>query len=173
MKSIELTHSNVRNLFDYNKNTGILTNKVNRGGTSKAGDKVGFKSKGGYLSAHLCGRYYQVHRIIWFWMTGEWPEIIDHKDGNKQNNKWNNLRNVDYFKNCQNQRLASDNTSGITGVSFIKKHKKWRASIMYRNKRYALGEFINFDDAVKARKQAEKDFGFYQNHGLIRKKNDE
>ena len=53
-------------------------------------------------------------------------------------------------------KLTKANSSGIRGVGFIKKSSKWRASIVYKNKNYYLGEYINFNDAVKARSEAEK-----------------
>ena len=71
----------------------------------------------------------------------------------------------DYVTPSQNQmnsKLSSNNTSGVTGVYWVKKCNKWNANIKINNKYIHLGNFTDFDDAVKARKEAEqKYFGEY------------
>lgn len=59
------------------------------------------------------------HRLAWLYMTGEWPrQEIDHIDGDRANNKWLNLRDVDHATNMQNRRVAqSNNVGGFLGVS--------------------------------------------------------
>ena len=87
---------------------------------------------------------------------------VDHINGNKYDNRKNNLRVCTIAENCYNKGLLINNTSGYTGVSWSKKLNKWRARIGYRRKEYSLGCFDNLDDAIKARKQAEeKYFGEY------------
>ena len=54
--------------------------------------------------------------------------------------------------------LRGNNTSGFTGVSWNKQQQKWRSWITYKDNVINLGMFSNFEDAVKARKEAEKKY---------------
>jgi hypothetical protein len=99
-------------------------------------------------------------------MTGKFPKLdIDHIDGNGINNKWNNLREVTRSQNCRNIKLASNNTSGFIGVRWNEENKKWRALIGIDRKSKHLGYFDNLEEAIMARKNAERMFGFHPNHG--------
>lgn len=90
--------------------------------------------------------------------------FIDHIHGNQSRNddRKSNLRIVTPSQNMMNKSLARNNISGVTGVSFIKNECKWCAQIRVNNKQINLGHFDSFEDAVKARKDAEeKYFGEY------------
>lgn len=70
-------------------------------------------------------------------------------------------------------KLASDNTSGVTGVYWDKTRNNWFSCIQANNKTINLGRFINFNDAVKARKEAEKIyFGEYSYDESMKKAKD-
>lgn len=89
-------------------------------------------------------------------------ELIDHINGNKLDNRKCNLRIVDYSKNAMNSKTPSNNTSGIKGVYWDKRSNKWEAAIQINMKKKSLGYFKNKEDAIKARKEAEKElFGEY------------
>lgn len=81
--------------------------------------------------------------------------IIDHINRNPSDNRKENLRITDNAHNRMNMSLMSTNTSGVTGVSFYKNENKWSAEIYCNNKHIHLGRFISFEDAVKARLEAE------------------
>ena len=76
---------------------------------------------------------------------------IDHKDRDPLNNKISNLRLATRKENCANQKIRKNNTSGVTGVLWNKSKGKWEAWI----KKVYLGCFLNKEDAIKARKEAE------------------
>lgn len=82
---------------------------------------------------------------------------IDHKDRNPLNNRRNNLRQVTHRSNIYNNPKQTNNTSGIVGVSWRKDRNRWRAHIKVNQKYKNLGHFINFDDAVEARRKAEEE----------------
>jgi hypothetical protein len=111
------------------------------------------------------GRSYYLHRVIWLLVHGEWPETVDHIDGDRSNNRLANLRSVSHLENMKNCRRSVRNTSGITGVSFRSADQTWIAYITQDGKRVHLGTFSAMDEAVSARKIAEKQFGYHQNHG--------
>ena len=89
--------------------------------------------------------------------------VCDHIDGNRLNNTRQNIRFVTSVQNCKNHKVSKSNTSGYTGVSWQKMRKSWVAYINFEGKRIHLGCFLNLQDAIAARKQAEiKYFGEYR-----------
>lgn len=85
---------------------------------------------------------------------------IDHINGfnSRNDNRKNNLRQCTHSENLCNYTIPSNNTSGIIGVSFDKKYNTWKAYINKDCKKIHLGTFYNFEDAVKARLKAEKEY---------------
>lgn len=165
-----LTQDLLWELFEYNPETGILTNKVSRG-RSKAGTEVGTLHRDGsntYRRVKINGKSYMIHRLIWVMQVGTEPDIIDHKDGNGLNNKWDNLRSVNKQENNRNQRKRKDNVSGVCGVCWATQSNKWVVIINFDGKQHKLGYFKNFDDAVAARLRAEIGHGYHPNHGQDR-----
>jgi hypothetical protein len=65
----------------------------------------------------------------------------------------------------KNSKLPLHNKSGVIGVHWNKNHKYWCAQIMVDRKTIHLGSFKDINDAIKARKNAEKLYGFHENHG--------
>lgn len=116
----------------------------------------------GYIEARSDGKLIKMHRLI---MDVSDPNIkVDHKYHDKNgisrtyDNRKINLRLCTQQKNTCNIKLKSNNTSGITGVEFSKQKNKWIASIKYNGEDHHLGTFKYKEDAVAARKKAEKDF---------------
>lgn len=96
--------------------------------------------------------------------------LVDHIKHNKLDNRKSELRLVDSVKNEQNSKLAKNNTSGITGVTWHSRDRVWQARIKVNYKYIHLGYFDNIEDAVKARKQAEeKYFGEYSYDNSMKK----
>ena len=170
-KEALLTAEYLRKILDYNPKTGEFHWKVNRGFVS-SGSKAGRLSKYGYLRINISKKEYKAHRLAWLYYYGEWPKnenyYIDHINGNKADNRICNLRVVTKSDNGRNMSVHSDNTSGYPGVYFNKICKKWQAYIsgdIYNNetkmyKRQSLGYFTKLEEAVKARKEAEKKYGY-------------
>ena len=129
---------------------------------------VGGLRPDGYLGLTINNKDYLVHRLIWLLVYGSWPkDQIDHRDGNRSNNKLSNLRDVTNIINAQNAKMSSNNISGYTGVSWLKRDAKWYASIMVEGKTISLGQFHNKELAIKARKEAEVKYGFTARHGTL------
>lgn len=106
------------------------------------------------------------HRVAWFMYYGEWPAgHIDHIDHDGTNNRISNLRDVSHGENLKNARKSKANKSGVTGVYWNTNAKKWHASIGDSGMVKYLGLFDNLEDAAKARKDAEAELGFHENHG--------
>ena len=82
----------------------------------------------------------------------------DHIDRNPLNNRRYNLREATHQENSRNKNKYRNNTSGVTGVCYDKLIDKWRAYIVIDGKSILLGFFINKDDAIKERLEAEKKY---------------
>ena len=113
------TYERVHELLDYNTETGLFYWKIVRNSYSDIGREAGCrKGPDGMVQLRIDGRSYKSHRIVWLWMTGNYPTLeIDHIDGNRQNNSWSNLREVSRSVNQQNlKNPLSTNKSGFLGV---------------------------------------------------------
>lgn len=120
-----------------------------------------------YSYGEIFGVKCYAHRAILAMMTGEWPDEVDHINGDKSDNRLTNLRAVSRSENMKNTSLRSDNTSGVTGVYFDKSRCLWAAEILAGGKRSHLGRYRTKKEAVLARKAAEIRFGFHANHGRV------
>ncbi len=120
----------------------------------------------GYRQGNIFKCVTRAHRVIWAIVTGRWPsEQIDHINGIRTDNRLQNLREVSGSENSKNKCQRSNNTSGVTGVSWSRDKQKWLADIRVNRKQIYIGRFDNFEDAVAARKAAEAKYGFHENHG--------
>ncbi len=119
----------------------------------------------GYKRGNFLGRLLFAHRVVWAMHHGDWPEQIDHINGDRADNRIENLRRADPVTNGRNKRLLDSNTSGAVGVNWSGVCQKWAASICVNKRQVHLGTFENKDDAIAARKAAEITHGFHPNHG--------
>ncbi|WP_043062335.1 HNH endonuclease signature motif containing protein [Brucella anthropi] len=181
MLTQELTQEIVHELITYDPHTGKCFWKHRdikwfpEGGIGAHGKWVRWNKKcagkelncvsHGYLRARFLGHEYRLHRVIWLYMTGLWPEQVDHINGVPDDNRWVNLRNVDQCDNMLNRQIGRHNTSGKMGVSWHKKSKRWVAKITIRGKVIHLGSYRSKDDAIASRDQAEIKYGIHPNHG--------
>ena len=118
-----------------------------------------FSSDGYAVSSSGRFKFKRLHRVI-IGCEDDKSIIVDHIDRDKLNNRRSNLRTVTDHENGINQSKRKDNKSGIIGVCWWDRDQNWLAQIKYNYKRYFLGYYNNFDDAVKARLRAElKYFG--------------
>lgn len=154
-----LTAERLREVLNYDPETGVFTWKASKGSKAQAGDEAGYVHKTlGYRYIQLDGKMYLAHRLAHLYMTGEFPiKVIDHKNKTSFDNTWLNLRDVTYAVNSQNHKVSKANASGATGVSWDPKRNKWRARIVLNRKDIHLGRFDSFEEALEARKQAEQE----------------
>ena len=161
----KLTVARLKEVLDYNPKTGVFTWKVSRG-RMRAGSVAGSLNGKGYWRVNLFGRKYLAHRLAWFYTKGRWPPHgMDHLDGKPRDNRIAKIRPATQAVNLKNQRRRSDNTSGVVGVCWDKEKLKWRTHIQVDGKSKHLGYFTNKEEAARARKKAEKKYGFHANHG--------
>lgn len=134
---------------------------------SRFAEKEAFTARvDGYPCGRFSGSTYRAHRVIWAMCKGSDPTLdIDHVNGDRADNRIENLRDVSNHENTRNRKRRLDNTSGVVGVIWRTKTQTWQAKIGVAGRTLHLGYFDSFDDAVAARKTAEVKHGFHENHG--------
>lgn len=150
-----LTHANLTELLDYEPKTGLFIWKFTRTNRIKIGSVAGSITEFGYRSIMICRRPYLAHRLAWFYMTGEWPkDQIDHINGDKDDNRYENLREATRSQNMRNRDKTKRNTSGFKGVHFHSRSSRWRVQIGIGGKLKYVGQFRTIEEAHRAYKEA-------------------
>ena len=153
----------LKELLEYKE--GALLWKQSKG-HMKAGSVAGSITANGYVRVCVNRKTYLAHRLIFFMHHGYMPNFVDHIDCNKQNNKIENLREASMAENNRNVGLSKKNSSGVKGVSWVARDKKWRVQIRLNIKTISLGNYDDLKEAetvsIEARKLLHKDFS---NHG--------
>jgi hypothetical protein len=122
-----------------------------------------------YAYGDILGVKYYAHRVAFALMTGRWPRIVDHIDDDKTNNVWSNLRDGSVSDNARNASLRANNKSGQSGVWFDAARQKWVAEIVTAaKKKKFLGRYANIEDAILARRDAQRQHGYSERHGSSR-----
>ena len=150
-----LTAERVRELLDYDPDTGELRWRVSRG-SAPAGAVAGSLALHGYIKVHVDGRHYYAHRIIWLHVYGRWPrEQVDHVDLDGMNNRLSNLREATGSQNGAKRKVRKDNRIGYKGV---RRHRNtYQALIRKQGVRLYLGCFPTAEEAHAAYARAAAD----------------
>ena len=144
-----VTQKRLRELFDYNTETGLFT-RIAPVRKANVGDIAGAKAKNGYITISVdCKRYY-AHRLAFIYMNGDCPKTVDHKDRVRCNNKWSNLRESTAQLQEANKTKCQGKTSKYKGVHFNKNLGKYVARIKIAGNGYHLGCFVDEDDAARS-----------------------
>lgn len=131
-----------------------------------AGTRAGSVKGNGYIQVCLSGTIVLAHRVAWALYYGDWPTgKLDHLNGDRTDNRIENLRIATDLENQRNLKRRSDNTSGHCGVFWNKNTLKWTAAVSVKGRQVYLGSFQELDDAVSARLRASREFGFSARHG--------
>lgn len=120
----------------------------------------------GHLQGDVFGVKLKAHRVIMAMVNNNWPEQgVDHINGNPSDNRICNLRLASHLQNMRNRCRPKNNSSGVVGVYWFNRSKKWQAQINVNRKKIHLGFFDRKEDAIEARKRADIFYGFHENHG--------
>lgn len=143
--------------FKYLKNKGVLIRlkTTNRNSKFFEGKIAGTIDKNGYRSVSVNNKKYLIHRLIWFIENKEWPICVDHINGNKLDNRIENLRAVSNRQNSQNSH--NHRKGKLVGCSFFKRDQTWMSQIVIKGKKKYLGSFPTEQKAHEAYKNALKE----------------
>ena len=143
-----------------NSSAGRLTPEVaekKRSLQLVAGDTSGGK---------VLGLSFSAHRVIFAIVHGKYPAgDTDHINGDKADNRIANLREVTHAENARNQKIPSNNKTGVIGVSFCKREQRFVANIRCGGRQKNLGYFACITAAMIARVRASRVYGYHRNHG--------
>jgi hypothetical protein len=140
---IMITADQLREHVHYDPETGIFTPVKSRSGVRTV---VLGSTTGRYLRFELLGHIHANHVWAWLYMTGAFPEKplqIDHINGEKDDNRWENLRLGPAQHNCWNRR-------SVAGYSWNKKDQKYKARIMVSGRAVSLGSYQTWAEARAA-----------------------
>lgn len=149
-----LTVEKIREYLNYDLETGILIWKKKSARNTNIGDRTGSLKPNGYRYIRFDNFECLEHRLIWFGMTGEWPNKeynIDHIDLNKSNNVWTNLRKVTITENNLHAVARITSKTGFRGIKEIRKSGRYLARIMVNKQEIYIGSYNSIDAAVSAR----------------------
>lgn len=152
-------------LFEYRE--GKLYNKTNRS-RSKIGSVAGTYT-GRYGVVFVDGSPCTIHKVVFLMCNGYSPETIDHINGDKHDNRIENLREAKRTDNQHNRALNKNNTSGFKNVYWSETKQKWVAGLRHMGKKVSLGVFEKVEDAVAiVTKFREEHHGAFANHGQFK-----
>jgi hypothetical protein len=141
----------VRQLLDYDPSTGMFRWRVKPSKRIGIGAVAGSLSSDGHRRIEINRVRYQAHHLAWLLTYGEWPtSVIDHANGDPDDNRIGNLRAATNAQNMQNCRRFSTNSSGFKGVTFCHQTRRWRAHIVVDGRYLHLGWFSSPEEAHAA-----------------------
>lgn len=161
-----ITQSELKDIMTYDSESGLFKRITSK---NIRKEYAGSLHHSGYLSVVIKYKNYLLHRLAWLYMTGEYPHAeIDHIDGNKINNRFNNLRKASPQQNQQNRYKAhKQNITGLLGAHYNKANNNYRARIMMNRTEIYIGTFNTAEEAHEAYLSKKKDIhGFSNLRGL-------
>ena len=158
-----LTQSIVLENFDHKD--GQLFWKKSRGNVKKF-TKAGTLGSHGYYQIRFLGKTYLTHRLVYLFVHGQMPSQIDHIDGDKTNNRIENLRSCNQSENRMNAICSSLNKIGIKNVCWSKSNKRWRVQVKKQGKNVYDAHFEDLELAELVAIEARNKY-----HGLFAKHN--
>jgi len=145
---MRMTQEELKKLLCYDPNTGVFTNRIDRGAKARVDKPCGTIRKDGYLSVSIDNKLYLLHRLAFLYM----PEHhVDHMNGVVDDNMWSNLRHVSQSCNRQNCKKSITNKAGFSGVCWDKHSGKWLAQARVNKKQINLGHYLSLLEAALAR----------------------
>jgi hypothetical protein len=152
-----ITLGYLRDILDYDMDTGLFWWKDRDDLPKRCRQAINNGAPAGCLNKHtgyiyvgIAGKTYLASRLAYFYVTGYWPQEIDHKNRNPADNRWDNLRDAVRSTNMGNTARYSNNTSGFKGAYFVKGKKRWKAMICINRKNIHLGYFDTAELAHEA-----------------------
>jgi hypothetical protein len=159
-----ITQDKLKEYLDYKE--GKLFWKKQPSSVISVGSEAGHINLHGYVQIKIFNKRFYAHRIIFFMFNGYFPQEVDHIDGNKSNNKIENLRASTKSQNNMNSKKRKDNTSGIKGITWDKHRKKWKTYLQSNKIRYYLGSYVDIEMATQVinefRKQQHNEYARFE-----------
>ncbi len=152
-----IDQATLKRFVRYEPDTGLFFWNIQGRQRCSLGSRAGTKSEKRYVLIMIDGRFYRAHRLAWLYIFGRWPKsFIDHKDGNRSNNRISNLREATSNQNNAN-RSRPRGRSGYRGVSWHSRAKRWQAQIRKNGTQQHIGLFTDPREAAEAYQRAARE----------------
>lgn len=150
-----LSHDQLLIQLYYNPDTGLFHWIKSKQGGKPIGTMAGYIESDGYRRIGINRKVYSAHRLAWFYQTGSWPtKHVDHLNGNKDDNRWINLRDVSPSVNKTNTKHQKNNKLQEKYINWHKGNKAYRVQIRKDGVIAVHKMFKNIDDAINYRNQS-------------------
>lgn len=165
-----LTQARLKQLLEYDPQTGKFWWLVNRRWPIVIGDEAGHRhqAKGKvYIRVYIDGTKYYAHHLAWLYTNGVFPKELDHWDGDGTHNWFSNLRDVTRAQNTANKLTSNGIFKGVF-QDFRHMNPRWMAKIQVNSKQIYLGTFDSAEEAIAAYQcAADKYYGEFASHNRI------
>lgn len=162
-----MTQDDLKQILDYNPETGNFTWRISIRGTKGKGKLAGTVAWNGYRDVCIRGKKYGLHRLAFLYMNGEIPKCVDHRNGVKEDNRWVNLRPASYNQNGYNYKGTGSST-GYKNVYYDSRgNKKYFVAITANGIRKSYGYYMTPEEASLSatliRNSVHKEFAHHGN----------
>lgn len=165
MAQRSISQKELKEFLRYDPDTGVFTWIKTRSNRWKPGRQAGCIDGNGYWQIRISGILLLAHRAAFIYMTGDCPKYVDHIDGNKINNKWENLRPCTKSENAFNKPNRIKSYSGIKNVSFDPRINRWYVRLKTNGRIRSFGGYGSLELAeLVAFEAREKFHGEFANH---------
>lgn len=149
----------IRDYLSYNKDTGKFIWIKTNSNRVKVGTECLTKNMYGYIVIGFDKKLFLAHRLAFLFVEGKFPDyVVDHINGDREDNSWDNLRACSRKENSRNMRVIKRGSSIYKGVCFYKKTSKRSSQIMVDSKRIHLGLFPTEKEAALTYNDAARKF---------------
>lgn len=135
-----ITAQELRRVIGYDPATGFMYNL-------KTGNSAGYATDDGYIRVTIGDRKYMAQRLAWLYVYGTWPSLVDHINGDRSDNRINNLREVTQAQNQANSKVHCNNKTGVSGLTWDRHNSKWKVSVRIGGGRRVVKRFADLHEA--------------------------
>jgi hypothetical protein len=165
---MELTQAYLKTILHYDPETGIFTRLSSNSNNKNnlIGKKVGGLTTSGYVVINIGYFQHRAHRLAFLYQTGAMPSSnLDHLNGEKDDNRWCNLREASNHQNMCNKKRYRGKKTGLCGAQWAEKAQVWRVFFSIDKKNTYLGAYDTIFEAAAVRISMQNNNGYTSRHG--------